>query len=100
MSENFTLTAQERHDLESFRDHCKHTIEYIDDLLNNEKIDDDCSEIDWIYADNARGIILDADWNIVKNHSFVSHTMHLQIRTIQDLYKRYQEWKEARSGME
>lgn len=87
MSENFTLTAQERHDLESFRDHCKHTIEYIDDLLNNEKIDDDCSEIDWIYADNARGIILDADWN----------TMHLQIRTIQDLYKRYQEWKGEQS---
>ena len=91
MTENFTLTDEERIDLESFKNHCETTVRYIEDLLNTDrrfKIDVDCHEIDWIYADNARGIILDADWN----------TMHLQIRTIQDLYKRYEEWKEEKSN--
>ena len=84
----FTLTDEERTDLKSFKDHCETTVGYIEDLLKNTDIDEWCSQIDWIYADNARGIILEADWN----------TMNGEIRTIQDLYKRYEEWKEEKSN--
>ena len=85
MTDYFTLTEEERIVLESFKDHCKYTMRYIQELLNMKEIDEWCSEIDYIYADNARGIQLEADWN----------TMNGEIRVIKALYKRYEEWKDV-----
>ena len=81
----FTLTTDEVTALESFKSHCEYTEKYIDRLLyNNTNGDADCDELEWIYADNARGLVLQADWS----------TMHGEIRVIQDMEKRYAEYKD------
>ena len=83
----FTLTADEVTALESFKSHCEHTEGNIDRLLDANGTGDigyDCYELEWIYADTARGIELLADHN----------TQHWNIRVIQDMEKRYSEYKE------
>ena len=83
---SFRLTDDESEALLSFKKHCEYTVEYIERILaNNESGDANCDEIDWVYADNARGIELQADWN----------TMNVEIRTIQDMHKRLEEYKEG-----
>ena len=82
---NFILTDNEIGALESFKSHCESTVENIDDYLaSNAKGYADKDLLYYIYADNARGIVLEADWNV----------MHNEIRTIQELNKRYSDWED------
>ena len=83
----FTLTADEVSALEGLKNHFEHTGENIDRLLAANQTGDignDSDELEWIYADNARGLELLADWN----------TMNGEIRVIQDMEKRYAEYKD------
>ena len=83
----FTLIADEVSALERYKEHCEHTGENIDRLLDANGTGDigyDCMELEWIYADTARGIELQADHN----------TQHWNIRIIKDMEKRYSEYKE------
>lgn len=82
---SFRLTDDESEALLSFKKHCESTVEYIERILAKDELHGQCDEIDWVYADNARGIVLQADWN----------TMNVEIRTIQDMHKRYEEYKEG-----
>ena len=83
----FTLIADEVSALERYKEHCEHTGENIDRLLDANGTGDigyDCMELEWIYADTARGIELQADHN----------TQWWNIRIIQDMEKRYAEYKD------
>ena len=70
----FTLTADEVSALEGLKNHFEHTGENIDS-----------HELECIYADTARGIELQADHN----------TQWWNIRVIQDMEKRYAEYKDT-----
>ena len=78
----FTLTKDERRTLESYKSHCEYTIEYLDDVLGLDEIEEDNAELDYIYRDNVQGIELKSDWN----------TMHNEIREMKALYERFQKW--------
>jgi hypothetical protein len=80
----FKLTDEEIDDLQRFRNHCDATIEYIDEYLGkNSKGVHDKDLLYWIHAENTRGIEVRADYNI----------MHNELRTIQELEKRYSEYE-------
>ena len=84
---SFTLTADEVTALEGLKNHFEHTGENIDRLLAANQTGDignDSDELEWIYADTARGIELQADHN----------TQWWNIRIIQDMEKRYAEYKD------
>ena len=83
----FTLTADEVSALEGLKNHFEHTGENIDRLLAANQTGDigiDSHELECIYADTARGIELQADHN----------TQWWNIRIIQDMEKRYAEYKD------
>ena len=85
MSEKFKLTDEEYDALDSFKRHCKNTVKYIEEYL--EQMDrgiHDETLLYYIYADNARGIELIADWNVMWN----------EIRIIQELHKRFSKWED------
>jgi hypothetical protein len=83
-SSDFKLKDEEIMALESFKDHCIRSAEYIkeylDQYLNKNFQDKDLLE--WIHAENTRGVEVIADHNI----------MHDELRTIQDLEKRFSKW--------
>jgi hypothetical protein len=83
-SSDFKLKEEEIMDLESFKDHCIRSAEYIkeylDLYLNKDFHDKDL--LQWIHAENTRGIEVIADHNIMNN----------ELRTIQDLEKRFSKW--------
>tara|TARA_B110001454_G_scaffold208295_1_gene220624 strand:+ start:645 stop:899 length:255 start_codon:yes stop_codon:yes gene_type:complete len=80
----FKLTDDELGALDSFKSHCEYTIECITDFLNDyEKGIVNGDTLGYIHAENTRGIDVIADYNI----------MHNQLRTIQELEKRYSEYE-------
>lgn len=78
----FKLTEDEVSAFEALRSSFEHSIEYIKDLLiDNKKGNANCSELYYVWADHVRGLSTIADHNTLYNSRNI----------IADCYKRYEE---------